>query len=82
MRVLDPDVYDDTVRLKEESSTYCEKISQMISAGDEAVSKVQGDTKYFPKTKEEYINWWREAEADAGKRSSQFTDKPVEPFTK
>ena len=53
-----------------------------IIGGEEAVSKVQGDTKYFPKTKEEYINWWREAEADAGKRSSQFTDKPVEPFAK
>merc|ERR1719181_2358710 len=36
-----------------------------IIGGDEAVSKVQGDTKYFPKTKEEYINWWREAEAEA-----------------
>merc|ERR1712087_894182 len=51
-----------------------------IIGGEEAVSKVQGDTKYFPKTKEEYINWWREAEADAGKRSSQFTGKPVEPY--
>jgi len=51
-----------------------------IIGGDDAVSKVQGDTKYFPKTKEEYINWWREAEGDSGERSSQFTGKPVEPY--
>jgi len=52
-----------------------------IIGGEEAVSKVQGDTKYFPKTKEEYISWWREAEADAGSRSAIGTDKPSEPFT-
>merc|ERR1719396_163121 len=51
-----------------------------IIGGDDAVSKVQGDTKYFPKTKEEYISWWREAEGDSGERSSQFTGKPVEPY--
>merc|ERR1719313_2869572 len=52
-----------------------------IIGGLDAVSKVQGDTKYFPKTKEEYISWWREAEADAGSRSAIGTDKPSEPFT-
>ena len=51
-----------------------------ILGGDEAVFTAQGDTKYFPKTKEEYISWWREAEADSGERSSQFTGKPAEPF--
>uniref|UniRef100_A0A7S3E2I6 ATP-dependent Clp protease proteolytic subunit n=1 Tax=Chloropicon laureae TaxID=464258 RepID=A0A7S3E2I6_9CHLO len=52
-----------------------------IIGGEEAVSKVQGDTRYFPKTKEEYINWWRDAEGDSGERSSQFSNKPVEPFS-
>merc|ERR1711937_496907 len=51
-----------------------------IIGGEDAVSKVQGDTRYFPKTKEEYINWWRDAEGDSGERSSQFSNKPVEPF--
>lgn len=51
VRVLDPDVYDDTVRLKEESSTYCERISQMIGAGDEAVSKIEKQAKNIEEIK-------------------------------
>ena len=49
--MLDPDVYDDTVRLKEESSTYCERISQMIGAGDEAVSKIEKQAKNIEEIK-------------------------------
>ena len=45
VRVLDPDVYDDTVRLKEESSTYCERVSHLISSGDDAVSKIEQQAK-------------------------------------
>lgn len=47
VRVLDPDVYDDSVRLKEESSTYCERVSQIIGAGEEAISKIEQQAKHI-----------------------------------
>lgn len=51
-----------------------------IIGGDEAVFKVEGDTRMFGKTKEAYISWWKEAEEDQGGTGSAFGDKEVEPF--
>ena len=31
---MDPEVYDETVRLKDESSTFCEKVSQIAASGE------------------------------------------------
>ncbi|KAL4444947.1 hypothetical protein ABPG77_003997 [Micractinium sp. CCAP 211/92] len=50
-----------------------------IVGGDEAVFKVEGSTRAFPKTKEQYVNWGDDDFLD-GSRGSRFV-KPLEPHT-
>ena len=50
-----------------------------IVGGDEAVFKVEGSTRAFPKTKEQYVNWGDYNELD-GSRGARFV-KPLEPHT-
>eukprot|EP01026_Neomeris_dumetosa_P067727 TRINITY_DN6613_c0_g2_i10.p1 TRINITY_DN6613_c0_g2~~TRINITY_DN6613_c0_g2_i10.p1 ORF type:complete len:310 (-),score=36.43 TRINITY_DN6613_c0_g2_i10:121-978(-) len=50
-----------------------------IVGGDDAGFKIEGSTRDFPKTKEEYISWGFEEEDD-GSRGSRFV-KPLEPYT-
>lgn len=50
-----------------------------IVGGEEAVFKIEGSTRAFPKTKEQYVNWGDEDFMD-GSRGSRFV-KPLEPHT-
>jgi len=50
-----------------------------IVGGEEAVFKVQGSTREFPKTKEQYVSWG-DMDDDDGSRGSRFV-KPLEPYT-
>ena len=42
---MDPEVYDETVRLKDESSTFCEKVSQIAASGEKLVSKIEFEVR-------------------------------------
>ncbi|PSC76032.1 ATP-dependent Clp protease proteolytic subunit chloroplastic [Micractinium conductrix] len=50
-----------------------------IVGGDEAVFKIEGSTRAFPKTKEQYVNWGDDDLFD-GSRGARFV-KPLEPHT-
>ena len=54
-------------------------IIDTIIGGDEGTFNVAGNMQYFPKSKKDYISWWKEAEEDAGKIGSPFSGLPLEP---
>jgi len=54
-------------------------IIDVIVGGDDKTYKIAGDTRAFPKTKEQYVSWGDQP-AEEGQRGSRFR-KPVEPYT-
>jgi len=60
-----------------EAKTY--GIIDHVVGGEDAVFKLQGSTREFPKTKEQYVSWGDADEID-GSRGSRFV-KPLEPYT-
>ena len=56
-------------------------IIDRVVGGDAGVFQVDGSTRAFPKTKEQYVSWGDEdGEGDDGSRGSRFL-KPLEPYT-
>ena len=54
-------------------------IIDSVLGGDEAVFDMAGQLDYFPKTKQDYLSWWKEAQEDMGSRGSNFSGVPREP---
>ena len=54
-------------------------IIDSVLGGDEAVFDMAGQLDYFPKTKQDYLSWWKEAQEDMGARGSNFSGVPREP---
>merc|ERR1719486_1333070 len=50
-----------------------------ILGGEEATFDMAGQLDYFPKTKQDYLSWWKEAQEDMGARGSNFSGVPREP---